>query len=904
MRNAVYRGMLVVGAGVAITLACTGPGRVGGSSAPDIVNVVVLSEDGGTGTVTSNPPGMTCTVANAATCSKSFVSNPVTLTATPDPGSAFWYWEVNAPIIGGLRVDPCLGIQGSTSHTVSLTFQDPDQSEETTCLPVFAKPQRFLVVKTGTGTGTVDGTSASPFQGHPQGILIACGPDCDEIFLGDLDVDLTATADPGSTFTGWAGLCSGGNPTLAQADTGGTCEAEFTADPTAILTVDLGGTGTGTVTGPGALSCPKTGPAPATCTVTLQVGTQVTLDFSSTGGSTALGTGGVCTGAAPWSFTLDQDRTCSAQIDPPTLITLTVTTSGTGTGTVTSVPPGAVACPGDCQETKAQGDSITLQANPGAGSSFTGWSGACTGTQNPKKVFFFGSALTCDAQFDLLPPATVTIVVAGQGTVTSVPPQYACDQDNVPSACIADLPPGHTYQLTAAPGSGYALGTWSGTTPGCTGSGQSITITVPAGPSTCTKTFLQTVTLTVSPSGTGAGTIFEPGAPRIDCSHNTPGGGSDCSESAVPPLVITLDFNGPPGTTVTGGGVCTGATFPVDLTLNSSGDCSVTIGAASASDPLPRGFQSLSRLADAWVLYMNQIFVLAEEPDPRGKAEVIDISDPDILSLAGSGNFCGGVRSAFVENAPGGIGPQLTGLIFALRQRCNTAIPIGGQISGGNLGFAPGWGRQVNATTTAIANFEFSGVVLNNLVTFASNLVPVVTAGDRACLFELEADQVGATVFAVGREGTAGTSTAPCDNHRTLYRIDVATQTVTGSVGLGAQPRGIALAPDASKVYVSDFANDAVYVLNNGAALTFDRIISVGDGPTGLALTADGRLLVAAWNAGLLQVVDLTTDQVIGSANSRGAHPVAVIVQGQNAFLLNYGDPGIEDGSVSAYGLP
>jgi DNA-binding beta-propeller fold protein YncE len=107
-----------------------------------------------------------------------------------------------------------------------------------------------------------------------------------------------------------------------------------------------------------------------------------------------------------------------------------------------------------------------------------------------------------------------------------------------------------------------------------------------------------------------------------------------------------------------------------------------------------------------------------------------------------------------------------------------------------------------------------------------------------------------------------------------------------------------------SKVYVSDFANDLVYVLNNGASLTFDRTISVGDGPTGLALTADGRLLVAAWNAGLVQLVDLATDQVTGSANSRGPHPVAVIVQGQNAFVLNYGDPGVEDGSVSAYGLP
>jgi hypothetical protein len=58
---------------------------------------------------------------------------------------------------------------------------------------------------------------------------------------------------------------------------------------------------------------------------------------------------------------------------------LSVTKSGTGTGTVTSSPSG-IACGGDCTESVTPGTQLTLTATPAAGSTFAGWSGACTGT--------------------------------------------------------------------------------------------------------------------------------------------------------------------------------------------------------------------------------------------------------------------------------------------------------------------------------------------------------------------------------------------------------------------------------------------------------------------------------------------------------------------------------------------
>jgi hypothetical protein len=58
--------------------------------------------------------------------------------------------------------------------------------------------------------------------------------------------------------------------------------------------------------------------------------------------------------------------------------TLTVTKEGTGSGSVSSSPAG-VSCGSTCSSTFAAGTSITLTATPDSGSSFVGWSGACSG---------------------------------------------------------------------------------------------------------------------------------------------------------------------------------------------------------------------------------------------------------------------------------------------------------------------------------------------------------------------------------------------------------------------------------------------------------------------------------------------------------------------------------------------
>jgi len=60
-------------------------------------------------------------------------------------------------------------------------------------------------------------------------------------------------------------------------------------------------------------------------------------------------------------------------------IALTVTKSGSGSGTVASSPAG-ISCGTACSASYTSGTSVTLTATPASGSTFAGWSGACSGT--------------------------------------------------------------------------------------------------------------------------------------------------------------------------------------------------------------------------------------------------------------------------------------------------------------------------------------------------------------------------------------------------------------------------------------------------------------------------------------------------------------------------------------------
>jgi hypothetical protein len=91
---------------------------------------------------------------------------------------------------------------------------------------------------------------------------------------------------------------------------------------------------------------------------------------------------------------------------------LTVTRSGGGSGTVTSTPAG-IDCGTLCSASFDLGATVGLTATPAPGSTFAGWSGACSGT-GPCQVSL-AAAATVGAAFDVAvgppPPPTPTCVI-------------------------------------------------------------------------------------------------------------------------------------------------------------------------------------------------------------------------------------------------------------------------------------------------------------------------------------------------------------------------------------------------------------------------------------------------------------------------------------------------------------
>jgi hypothetical protein len=99
--------------------------------------------------------------------------------------------------------------------------------------------------------------------------------------------------------------------------------------------------------------------------------------------------------------------------------TLTVGRAGTGSG---SVSGSAITCPGSCSSSYPAGTSVTLSPSPAAGSTFTGWSGACSGTGGCTVTLGQDQAVTATftaQQTQVIPPPKPTPKPSNHFTVLS-----------------------------------------------------------------------------------------------------------------------------------------------------------------------------------------------------------------------------------------------------------------------------------------------------------------------------------------------------------------------------------------------------------------------------------------------------------------------------------------------------
>ncbi len=140
------------------------------------------------------------------------------------------------------------------------------------------------------------------------------------------------------------------------------------------LSVSKTGAGSGTVSSaPGGINCG------GSCSASFALGSTVTLTATPSSGSVFAGWSGDCAGTGSCTLAMHAPRQVTAQFDAGAPQTLNVTKSGAGFGFISSSPAG-ISCGGQCSAAFPGGSSVTLTATPLEGSSFTGWSGDCTGS--------------------------------------------------------------------------------------------------------------------------------------------------------------------------------------------------------------------------------------------------------------------------------------------------------------------------------------------------------------------------------------------------------------------------------------------------------------------------------------------------------------------------------------------
>ncbi|GEM_PF-1499529 len=169
-------------------------------------------------------------------------------------------------------------------------------------------------------------------------------------------------------------------------------------------------------------------------------GEVVTLQATPSAGHTFTGWSGNLAGSEnPATITMDGDKSVTANF-AANVYALTTTATG---GSVSRSPD---------QASYEYGTEVTLVATANAGYTFTGWSGALSGTTNPADVVIDGDK-SVTANFAA---STYTLSVsATNGSVTKSPDQ-------------ATYTHGQTVTLTAVAATGYSFGSWSGDASGTT----------------------------------------------------------------------------------------------------------------------------------------------------------------------------------------------------------------------------------------------------------------------------------------------------------------------------------------------------------------------------------------------------------------------------------------------------
>jgi uncharacterized repeat protein (TIGR02543 family) len=366
------------------------------------------SNGGGITPPTVTAPSITSVLSVSATAGSAF-SYQITGSNSPTSYSA-------SGLPAGLSVNGVGLISGTPptagTYSVSISASNSGGTGSATLTIIVASAAvtkyTLTVAKAGTGSGTVSGGS------------ISCGSTCSESVNSGTAVSLSASAASGSTFTGWSGSCSGTGTCSVTVSATTNVTATFTTNvvtpPVTTPAITSGLTSQATVGSPYTYQIIATNNPTTYAAIGLPSGLSINTQ-------TGIITGSPTT-AATNNITLNADN--SAGIGTATLnlsitapvapvnFTLTASTAGTGTGTMTVAGQNCgSSCTATVAGTSSGPVSVTVTATPAAGSTFTGWSGACTST-----------SATCT--FSISANSSVTANFTSSGGVLPPTPAGSC----------------------------------------------------------------------------------------------------------------------------------------------------------------------------------------------------------------------------------------------------------------------------------------------------------------------------------------------------------------------------------------------------------------------------------------------------------------------------------------------
>ncbi|MDT5155885.1 MAG: hypothetical protein QOH51_242 [Acidobacteriota bacterium] len=141
-----------------------------------------------------------------------------------------------------------------------------------------------------------------------------------------------------------------------------------------------------------------------------------------------------------------------------------VTVSKSGNGSVSSTDK-LISCGNKCSASYNANAPLTLTASASSGSVFTGWGGACAGTQLTCTLSV-NEALNVNAIF--APQFTLSVGRSGSGTVTGAQAGIDCGK-----TCSAKVTQGTRVTLQATPATGVKFTGWGGA---CAGTSQTCSV--------------------------------------------------------------------------------------------------------------------------------------------------------------------------------------------------------------------------------------------------------------------------------------------------------------------------------------------------------------------------------------------------------------------------------------------